>query len=86
MSENLKWETYKREDGDEFIVAENDRLVLSIDWEMSPWGHVIYGLHELRVYKLPELETIHIKRFESRSVAMEYAQKYAELYDLGVDG
>ena len=86
MTENLKWETLEGENGDDFLIAENDRFVFTINWEMSPWGHVIYGLHELRIYKLPELETIHIKRFEFSSVAMEYAQKYAELYDLGVDG
>ncbi len=82
----LIWEKYAREDGDEFIVSQNERLILTIDWELSPWGHVIHGLYELRAYETQNQKLIHMKTFESHSAALKYAQGFAELYDLGVDG
>ena len=98
-TKELQWEYETRCNGNEFIYAANDKLLFTIDDLSDPWFRDNEGcLKELRIHKLnreeflrdsnhviPYGEFITIIVFESSGRAMNYAQRYAELYDLEVE-
>lgn len=98
-TKELQWKCETRCNGDEFIYAMNDKLSFIIDDLSDPWFRDNEGcLKELRIHKLNREEFLRDSNhvvlhgefitmivFESCGRAMNYAQRYAELYDLEVD-
>lgn len=84
-TKELKWEEHTRNDGEEFLLADNGKLMFTIDWLSDSWCRDCKGsLIELRIYKFPQ-KFVTLIHFENSHSAMEYAQRYAELYDLEVE-
>lgn len=84
-TKELEWEEHSRNNGEEFLMTNNSKLMFTIDWLSDSWCRDCKGtLVELRIYKFPQ-EFVTLIHFENTHSAMEYAQRYAELYDLEVE-
>ena len=84
-TKELKWEEHSRNNGEEFLLANSTKLMFTIDWSSDSWCRDWKGsLFELRIYELPQ-KFVTLIHFENSHSAMEYAQRYAELYDLEVE-
>ena len=84
-TKDLVWEEHSRNNGEEFLMTNNSKLMFTIDWLSDSWCRDCKGtLVELRIYKFPQ-KFVTLIHFENSHSAMEYAQRYAELYDLEVE-